>query len=258
MPDIFNGEVGISGNLTVKGTINGVMLGTSASALSATQTFSVEDAPESVSDRLSGLSAVPFYKPAPVSAYTASVEEGDTVTDERIVTKIEMQDMAKAHYALSAEQLEEIFPDLVYDNEDGSKGINYIEMIPLLVQSVGELNAKIARLENENVNLRKAAKANEVTGVDSASVVCVASLAQNDPNPFDYSTYIRMNIPTEAKNAVLCIYDLNGKQLKQIVVTERGGTSVSVTNEGLCAGMYLYSLIVDGKLVKTRRMVVAS
>lgn len=251
----FHGDVGISGKLTVNGTIDGVVLGASASTLSAAQALDLDVASESVSDKLSGFSAVPFYKPVPLS--TCAIE-GDTVSQERMITNMEIQDMSKVHYALSAEQLEERYPELVYDNEDGSKGINYIEMIPLLVQSIGELNAKIARLESENGNLKKAAKANNVTGIDGAVVAGIALLAQNEPNPFDYSTSIKMNIPAEAKNAVLCIYDLNGKQLKQMVVAERGETVVSVTNEGLCAGMYLYSLIVDGNLVKTRRMIVAS
>lgn len=50
---------------------------------------------------------------------------------------------------------------------------------------------------------------------------------------------------------------MTGKQLRQISVSDRGETVVSLSADGLSAGMYLYSLIVDGSLIDTRRMVVA-
>ena len=84
-----------------------------------------------------------------------------------------------------------------------------------------------------------------------------AWLGQNAPNPFGSSADVRLSVPSDAKSATLCVYDMTGKQLRQIVVTDRGETSVSLSADGLSAGMYLYSLIVDGSLIDTKRMVVA-
>ena len=53
----------------------------------------------------------------------------------------------------------------------------------------------------------------------------------------------------------MIIYDMSGKQIKQININERGKTSVNITSEGLAAGMYLYSLIADGKVISTKRMI---
>lgn len=50
---------------------------------------------------------------------------------------------------------------------------------------------------------------------------------------------------------------MTGKQLRQLPVSGRGKTSVVLTGEGLASGMYLYSLIIDGKLIDTKRMVFA-
>ncbi|NPD93044.1 T9SS type A sorting domain-containing protein, partial [Xylanibacter muris] len=76
------------------------------------------------------------------------------------------------------------------------------------------------------------------------------------PNPFVTSTDIKVNIPTSANTAMLNIYDLSGKQIKSIQVNERGEHSIYVTSESLAPGMYIYSLIIDGKLIDTKRMVV--
>ena len=49
--------------------------------------------------------------------------------------------------------------------------------------------------------------------------------------------------------------DMNGKQIQQITLTERGNSSVTISGGELNAGMYLYSLIADGQVIDTKRMI---
>lgn len=253
----FKGNVIVTGNLTISGKVNGVVLGPSLSLSSQLRAVASERAVESVADNLSGLEALTFYHPAPARAMSENL--GDTAVAEPTVSHIEAQNLTKMHYALSADQLGEIYPDLVYEDEDGAKCINYMEMIPLLVQSIGELNARIAELETANGKLRAAAKGKGTTGTDgmqAGSGIATASLSQNVPNPFTVNTDIKMNIPETVAKAFLCIYDMSGKQLRQEVISGRGETSFTVSAEDLGSGMYLYSLITDGMVVETKRMVI--
>lgn len=94
-----------------------------------------------------------------------------------------------------------------------------------------------------------------VKGIDALNDTEVLSLAQNRPNPFSERTTIEVTIPESTTNAALFIYDMNGKQVKQINITERGKTNLSITSEGLEPGMFLYSLIADGKIVNTKKMI---
>ena len=162
------------------------------------------------------------------------------------------QSLNKKHFAIPVEQLEENYPDLVYTLDDGSKAVNYIELIPILVQSINELNAKIAALEGSNAKTRSY---NNTTDIDGLETINAALLSQNNPNPFTTATNIEMQIPSDASVVLFCIYDMSGKQVKQITINERGKTTLNVTSEGLSAGMYLYSLIIDGKVIDTRRMI---
>lgn len=257
----FCGDVEITRNLTVNGSVYGVILGDEANSTSA---LSAEAGRQSVgnsgvTDKMAGLSAIPYYKSAPAMAHSAAAA-GDTLTETRQLSRMEVQNMEKMHYALSADQLEEIYPELVYENEDGSKSINYMEMIPLLVQSINELNTKIAQLETANGKVKSNAKtndgSNETTGLgDTDATVVSPALSQNNPNPFANATSIKMTIPQSAATALLCIYDMSGKQISQKTISDRGEVTYSFTSEGLDAGMYLYSLIIDGKLINTRRMI---
>jgi len=82
-------------------------------------------------------------------------------------------------------------------------------------------------------------------------------LYQNNPNPFGKETSISYNIANMQQNAFIAIYDLNGKELYKYAITEKGKGSIMIGSEKLQPGIYLYSLVVDGKETDTKRMVVS-
>ena len=82
-----------------------------------------------------------------------------------------------------------------------------------------------------------------------------ASLSQNKPNPFSVNTTIDMIIPESVASAMLYIYDLQGKQIKAMIVAGRGATSETIYGSELQAGLYIYSLVTDGKLIGSKQMI---
>jgi hypothetical protein len=83
----------------------------------------------------------------------------------------------------------------------------------------------------------------------------VATLSQNAPNPFSQSTTIGYYLPGTVQNANIYIYDMNGVQLKSYPVNAKGNGSLTINSYELHSGMYLYTLIADGKEVATKRMI---
>ena len=163
--------------------------------------------------------------------------------------------ISNKHYGLIAQELKEIYPDLVVESQDGFLAINYMEIIPLLIRSVQELNAKVEQYENGNAPIKKAAtrsvEEDEATAIDAV----VTTLYQNEPNPFTVTTVIRCDVAEEVVKADLYIYDMNGKQIDTYPITERGATSITIEGRSLEAGMYLYALIADGQVIDTKRMI---
>lgn len=194
--------------------------------------------------------------------YTA--EDIERLTEEYDGTPSIQTRLSNTRYSLASDQLKDVFPELVYEDGDGNVSVNYIEMIPLLVQSVNELKKEVDTLKSENEELKSElygadnmGKARtEVTGISSLTEkVDIISLSQNDPNPFSEQTTITLNIPEEIKAAAVFFYDMSGKQVGRRIVTERGQSSLSVTSSDFNEGMYLYSLIADGKVVATKKMI---
>ncbi len=199
----------------------------------------------------------------PVLYNLKQIEKQDTLlntqgSDSVVVAKRydeKSQEFQKKHYGFLAQELQKIYPDLVYEGGDGYLEINYIGMIPLLVSSIQELNEKIYTLEKALNS--DAVRNNAPVEVLKQEMIdeTAAALFQNTPNPFSENTEIAFYLPRSVANALLCIYDMNGKQLSQHTITERGNSVFVVSGSEYGAGMYLYSLIADNQLIDTKRMI---
>ena len=75
------------------------------------------------------------------------------------------------------------------------------------------------------------------------------------PNPFKEQTTIRFQLADDAQNAAICIFDMTGKMLKKLPISS-GDTCVSINGWELGEGMFLYALIVNGREIDTKRMII--
>ena len=80
-------------------------------------------------------------------------------------------------------------------------------------------------------------------------------LNQNVPNPFAEQTTIRYFIPDEVNRAQIFFYDNNGDILKVVDLNVKGAGQLNVFAADLGSGMYTYSLIADGKVIETKKMI---
>ncbi len=203
------------------------------------------------------------------------------------------------HYGLLAQDLEEVLPDLVRDAPlrinnskavsqpavplqpgDASaqtlnpqqeatemintKGVNYIELIPIVIKGMQELNAENKNLKEEN-NLIKQELAdlrqvitdlkNGQTG--NTSTKASAYLEQNIPNPVTGNTIIRYQVPVTTTSAKVTITNAAGQLIKTIMIVDKGAGQFNFNSAALAAGTYHYSLWIEGKQADTKRLVIA-
>lgn len=82
-----------------------------------------------------------------------------------------------------------------------------------------------------------------------------AVLFQNTPNPFSTSTEIKYYLPEQVQQAYLYIFNMQGTLLKTTKLNEREYGQITINASELNPGMYIYSLVTDGKEVDTKRMI---
>jgi hypothetical protein len=90
-----------------------------------------------------------------------------------------------------------------------------------------------------------------VTLADKKAVV----LDQNVPNPFAEKTVISYNIPTDVKKAQILFFNAAGKLIQSADITTTGAGELTVFANDLSNGVYTYSLIADGKVLDTKKMI---
>lgn len=150
-------------------------------------------------------------------------------------------------------------------------GLSYSDFVVPLVKAVQELSkmnddkdSRIDALEKEVNDLK-----NMVLSIQQKQDVCSpcsaltsqslrtdgASLEQNNPNPFNQSATITYTLPAKFNTAQIVITDKSGNSLRTINLAGTGKGSVQISASSFSSGVYGYSLVIDGKLIATKQMV---
>jgi hypothetical protein len=195
---------------------------------------------------------------------------------------------------LIAQDVEPIIGEIVmgYEltNETNSRGIssvsrkkaevlslNYIELIPILINAIKEQQSiieekelklqelsnqvnemqerldqvfnLIEKINNDGVKVGTIKSQVEIKGND------LSSLSQNRPNPFNGQTIIDYEIPSNANSAQLNFYNPNGQLLKTVSIDHTGAGELTFKAADVPAGVYSYTLVVDGVQIGTKHMI---
>lgn len=165
-----------------------------------------------------------------------------------------------------AQEVGQIIPEAVnYNIFEDFYSLSPATLIPYMVAGIQELHAiiqeltdRIAVLEAENAALSTPTFNSVSPKGEPAETVTAETnrLWSNVPNPFKQETRIRYALTEDVREAQLCIYDLSGKQLACHRLMDRGESEFTLRAASLMPGIYLYSLIADGNVIDTHRMVV--
>lgn len=169
-------------------------------------------------------------------------------------------------FGFIAQDLEKILPEAVATDEEGYKSVNYDMIIPILVQGIKEQIAKIEAQQEQIGVLKKTLdslisiissnnlKTNDIKNISSNNQVGII-LNQNIPNPFSESTQITYNIPVDFKEAKISFMNVEGKIIKELGINQKGYGSLYIYLNDFSIGIYSYSLVIDGKVIDTKKMI---
>jgi hypothetical protein len=164
-------------------------------------------------------------------------------------------EQSRQQMGVIAQEVEKIVPEVVRTRIDGLKAVSYSELTGLLIEAIKEQQHEIEALKVEVAAVKgmpSSAELRSSTGISELTQQWV--LTQNAPNPFTQQTVIKYFVPNDAKAAYICIFDMHGKMIQKISVAP-GQNSTTIQGSTLKAGMYLYSLLIDGQEVDTKRMI---
>jgi len=211
----------------------------------------------------------------------SNIQESDYGLEEILKLAPKSYDMksqpGKKRYGLLAQDVQKVMnefvasTEVVVDEKGGTKktvateylGVNYLDMIPVLIKAIQEQNALIeaqaARIDQleaqsndtDNTTPRPNTNDSRLTPQSTGKVF------QNNPNPFGSNTRISYELPENTRQATLLITDMSGKQVATYTLDNQRTGEVSVNANGLPNGTYVYILMADGQPVAQNKMVIA-
>ncbi len=161
-------------------------------------------------------------------------------------------------HGMIAQDLLMVFPELVdKDEKTGLLGVNYTGLIPVLISGMQEQDKQISDLKNQ---LNSCCSKNSTlinNNVSDNNIKPLRSyLAQNNPNPYKNETTIKYSINEEVNSSSsILFFDMSGKLLKSIAVDKTGEGAIIINGRDFVPGMYYYTLIVNGKEIDTKKMI---
>ncbi|MFN0276878.1 MAG: T9SS type A sorting domain-containing protein, partial [Chitinophagales bacterium] len=147
------------------------------------------------------------------------------------------------------------------DENLATKNVSQDNEIEQLKSENAELEKRISKLEKlitkQGIVLSDETTAQEIskTQITLQSDAEVASLSQNIPNPFTGKTNINYFVPLTSTSAQIKIANANGQSLF-LADVKLGSGVLEIEASQLAAGNYSYTLIVDGRVVDTKLMVI--
>jgi hypothetical protein len=155
---------------------------------------------------------------------------------------------------LIAQAVQRVVPEVVTTNDNGIKTIAYSNMVGLLVEAIKQEDVKVNLLQHK---LDSCIALNKQTGSvnDIDRIGGQAKLYPCVSCPVNHNATFQCYIPEHSKNASLLVFDMSGALKKTITITGKDTQYVSVNGGELNAGMYYYSLLVDGTEVDTRKII---
>jgi hypothetical protein len=196
-----------------------------------------------------------------VNASDKNIKENfRAITDENILSKVMNLKIERWCYKTDTLKIDHIGPyaqDFYKEFKLGvnNKSITTVDESGIALAAIQELNLKVQKLEDlintQRQQIDALLNSNVKSPLDDDTGL---RIYQNNPNPFSIDTEIKMDIPDKTINAKLYIYDLEGKTIEEVLISERGNVTTKIEGGKFSSGIYLYTLIADGHSTDVKKM----
>jgi hypothetical protein len=195
---------------------------------------------------------------------------------------------SKLEFGFVAQDLVQVFPNLVDTGKNDLLSIDYMQIIPLLVTAIKEQQMIIDSLRQQNYNQRAISSEQQncsnlkeeieklKNSINEIKSSCCAKtinqdintgnnnttyseiVLENIPNPFDYSTTIKYTVPEIYFNdqCFIKIFNVSGTLIYSFPLIKSEGEIIIFT-DNISNGVYFYSIISNDKILKTKQMIIS-
>ncbi|MES2395896.1 MAG: tail fiber domain-containing protein [Bacteroidota bacterium] len=128
---------------------------------------------------------------------------------------------------------------------------NQLDQLLTTINNCCTINEGRLLQSQSNNQSQSSIKQTDVKLTDAQTIV----LEQNVPNPFAEQTAINYSLPDNTVKAQMLFYNAQGKLIQSTELSQKGKGTLNVFASDLSSGIYTYTLVVDGKIIESKKMV---
>lgn len=156
----------------------------------------------------------------------------------------------KLQVGLIAQEVQNIFPEVVTQVGDSHLGIRYTELVPMLIKALQEQQEKISMLREKAEYYVQNSFNNEI--------LKGCKVYQSKLNTGNKSITFEYEIPASVKSAELYICNTKGKLLKRNTIDSHGSGSILIDVNEFENEKLFYCFVQDGLIVDTKQFLLTN
>ena len=178
----------------------------------------------------------------------------DNIMGLHVVEYNMRSDSEQKRIGLLADELKEVFPQVVIASQDGTLGINYFDMVPVLLCCIQELKNQLDIRTERIADIMLSRYAGTSAAREIQAVIGNALLSVTPTSA--ESAEVRFLLTEDVVNAHINITDMGGHVMTKLPVSP-SETCATINTGTLNEGIYLCTLFANGQNVGTKRLVKA-
>jgi len=153
------------------------------------------------------------------------------------------------HSGFIAQELEKVLPHLVATDSNGNKAVNYMELMPYLLEAIKEQQIQINDLKTQLSEGFKAQN-QDLIQFQNTKIINVS------PNPSKDIITVSFNIEKSVQTASIQVFDLSGNQMSILKINDRDtNLTRTLQKNDLGKGIYIVSLVINGKSIDSKKII---
>jgi trimeric autotransporter adhesin len=152
-------------------------------------------------------------------------------------------------YGLIAQEVQKVIPSLVIQSENGELSMNYIGLIPVLIEAMKEQQTQINDLKSR-ISENFKAQNQDLIELTNTKIISVS------PNPSNDRIAVSFNVEKSVQSAKLQVHDLNGNVISSLNINDReNNITRTLQKDNFGKGIYIVSLVINGKSIDTKKII---
>lgn len=177
------------------------------------------------------------------SGYSDKDKKNEQIQQE--IDKKEAENANRKRIGFLAQDIQKVLPELVQTDEKGLMSIDYTGFIPLIVESIKEMQQTILKQNEQIENLQNLLTV-ETKSQPSSNIPNNPGLLEGAKLYNREGASVSYSLPATFTNANLQIFDIAGKLIKRIEL-DGGKNILDINRSEIGYGTFIYVLFVDDK-----------